>query len=185
MRRAPEPLSSRTRLLQDVSTLAILGLILVPFYLLLNEYWKSLALLTAGYGILAYAFLRLGRYMRHAMRRAPADILPWQRGVTHATAWSQSDIQFSAAEAVQYVAKDPHYLEEVLKPRLRQIVAYRLSGNPALSLEALDMSEGHQVEPAVMVFLQEHGATDLWTKYRYRHQRVQHVLAVLRQIEAL
>ena len=185
MRRAPEPLSGRVRLLHDVSTLAILGLVLVPFYLLLNDYWKSLALLTAGYSVLAYAFLRLGRYMRRVMRRLPAEILPWQRGVPHVISWSQSDMPFSAAEAVQHVAKDPHYLEEVLKPRLRQIVAYRVSGNPALPLETLDMKHFSQVEPAVMAFLQGHGATGLWTKYRYRHQRVQHVLAVLRRLEAL
>jgi hypothetical protein len=171
--------------LHDVSTLALLVLIAVPFYMLLNQYWKSVTLLAAVYGILVLAFIRLGRYMRRVMRWLPAEIPPWRPVPMGPGVAPQFDCHFSTAEAIHSVSKDPHYLEDVLKPRLRQLLAYRVSGLLEVPFEALDTPQLAHVDPAVVAFLQRREATGLWARYRYRRQRVHNVLAVLRSFEAL
>lgn len=184
MRRTPEPLSPRAHALNDASTLALLALVLVPVYLLLNQYWKSLLLLAVSYTALGLLFLRLGRYVQRVMRRTPAEIPPWY-GAPRAPAPLQLDMQFGAAEAVQSVCKDPYYLQDVLKPRLRQLLVYRLHGTLETPLEALDATRLARIEPAVLDFLQRHEATGLWARYWHRRQRVQDVLVALRHLEAL
>jgi hypothetical protein len=171
--------------LHDVSTLAILVLIVVPFYMLLNQYWKSVTLLAAVYGVLVLAFIRLGRYMRRVMRWLPAEIPPWRPAPVWPGAVPQFDFHFSTAEAIHSVYKDPHYLEDVLKPRLRQLLAYRVSGLLEVPFETLDTPQLAHVDPAVVDFLQRREATGLWARYRHRRQRVHNVLAVLRSFEAL
>jgi hypothetical protein len=171
--------------LHDVSTLALLVLIAVPFYMLLNQYWKSVTLLAAVYGVLVLAFIRLGRYMRRVMRWLPAEIPPWRPAPVWPGAAPQFDFHFSTAEAIHSVYKDPHYLEDVLKPRLRQLLAYRVSGLLEVPFEALDTPQLAHVNPAVVDFLQRREATGLWARYRHRRQRVHNVLAVLRSLEAL
>lgn len=182
MRRAPEPLSWQTSLLHDAGTMAILGLLLVPFYLLLNQYWKSLVLLTVLYSVLAFVFLRVGRYIGRVMRRVPAEIPPWQTPPSRILARSTPDLQFAAEEAMQYVRKDPYYLEDVLKPRLCQLLAYRVQSTPHVPLEALQTLP---LDTAVLDFLKRRDDTGLWARYRNRQQRVQDVLTVLRYLETL
>jgi hypothetical protein len=165
--------------------LILLVFIVVPFYLLLNQYWKSLIVLVAAYGALGFAFLRLGRYMRRVMRRAPADIPPWQGSLRGMPAALQPATQFGAAEAIQNAYKDPHYLQDVLKPRLRQLLVYRVSGGLNPSLEALDALQWAHIEPAISDFLQRHEATSLWARYRRRRQRLQEIRTVLRYLETL
>ncbi len=60
MRTASDPLPLSVRLIHDVSTMAVIALIVVPGYLLLNQFWRSILLLIAFYGLLGFAFLRLG-----------------------------------------------------------------------------------------------------------------------------
>ena len=169
-----------------MGTLAILALILVPVYLLLNQYWRSLVTLLAVYGVLALAFLRLERHIRRVMRRAPAEIPPWHTIPRHPSPPPlQPVISFSVSEAIQYVVKDPHYMQDVLKPRLHQLLTYRLSGTPDLSLDALGTAQRAALDPRVVAFLQGREETGLWARYRYRHQRLLNVLATLRQIESL
>lgn len=185
MRHTPETLSLRARLLHDAGTLALLALILTPFYLLINQYWRSLVTLIGVYSLLAFAFLRLARYMRRVMRRMPAEIPPWH-DVGQLKLASQSPPPFGAAEAIHYAVKDPNYVQDVLKPRLQQLLAYRISGVPDLPLDAVDTTLRHiNLDPQVAAFLQSHEATGIWARYRYRRQRLQHVLATLRQIESL
>jgi hypothetical protein len=180
----PEPFAPRAHTLQDVSTLALLALVLVPVYLLLNQYWKSLVLLTVSYMVLGFLFWRLGRYVRRVMRHAPAEIPPWY-STTRVLETLPLDMQFGAAEAMQSVHKDPYYLQDVLKPRLRQLLVYRVSGALDTPLEGLDMTRLARIEPAILDFLQRREATGLWAKYRHRQQRVQDVLVVLRHLEVL
>ena len=54
--------------------LALLALVLIPLYLLLNHYWQSLILLVIFYGLLGLFCTRLGRYTRRVIRRLPAEI---------------------------------------------------------------------------------------------------------------
>ena len=185
MRHVPEPVPIRTRVIHDVSTAALLMLVLVPFYMLLNQYWKSVTLLAAVYIVLMFAFLRLGRYVRRAMRWMPAEIPPWRPVSTGSGILPQFDFHFGTAEAIRSSYKDPHYLQDVLKPHLRQILVYRVSGLFDMPFETLDASQLTLVDPAVLDFLQRREATGLWSKYRHRRQRVRNVLAVLRSFEAL
>jgi hypothetical protein len=71
-----EPIASRTRWLYDIGKLALLALVLVPIYLLVNELWQSVFRLVVLYGLLALFCIRLGEYMHRAMRRLPAEIPP-------------------------------------------------------------------------------------------------------------
>jgi hypothetical protein len=73
----------------------------------------------------------------------------------------------------------------VMKPRLGQLLAYRVSGVPEASLATLTSLQAARLDPVILDFLQCHNATSLWAKYRYRRQRLQDVLAILRRLEAL
>jgi hypothetical protein len=185
LHRGPEPLPSRARWLHDVGTLALLALILIPFYLLLNQYWKSVLQLIAVYGLLGIGFFRLGRHVRRVMRRSPAEIPPWQGALSSTMPVFQSEAQFGAAEAIQSVCEDPYYLQDVMKPRLRQLLVYRINGMPETSLDALTPAQLARLDQTMLDFLQRRNATGPWARYRYRWQRLQDVLRVLRHLEAL
>jgi hypothetical protein len=185
LRPAPEPLAPHIRWLHDFGTLALLAVIMVPFYLLLNQYWQSVLQLFVGYGLLGIGFFRLGQYVRRVMRRTPAEIPPWYGTASHPSSLLHADMQFGTAEAIQNVYKDPYYLQDVMKPRLGQLLAYRVSGVPEASLATLTSLQAARLDPVILDFLQCHNATSLWAKYRYRRQRLQDVLAILRRLEAL
>ena len=185
MRHTPEPLSPSARLLHDTGTLALLALVLVPLYLMLNHYWQSLVRLVVFYGLFCLFCVRLGRYTRRVMRRLPAEIPPWQTVLTIAPAPPGLERHFSTAEAIQSVRKDPHYVQEVLKPRLRYLVMSRVSGIADMSLEALSASQLAQLDPVILHFLQRPEATGLWARYGQRQQRVDAVLEILQRVEAL
>jgi hypothetical protein len=185
MRNTPETVSFRARVLQDAGTAAFLVLLLLPFYLLLNQYWKSLVLLAAVYVALGLLFLRLGRHVRRVMRRTPADIPPWRSVSRREAGVPISHRPFGAAEAMAHVYKDPFYLQDVMKPRLRQLLVYRTCGATVDSLATLDEARRSRIEPAVLAFLQRRDATHLWAKYSQRRQRVHDVLATLRYLETL
>jgi hypothetical protein len=82
MRHMSEPLTPSARFLHDAGTLALLALVLIPLYLLLNHYWQSLILLVIFYGLLCSFCTRLGNYTRRVMRRLPAEIPPWHTLLT-------------------------------------------------------------------------------------------------------
>jgi hypothetical protein len=186
LQHAHELLSLRARLLHDIGTLALLALLLTPVYLLLNAYWRSLVTLLAIYSLLAFAFIRLARYIRRVMRRTPAEIPPWHTVFQHTPAAPQLSPPFTAAEAIQHAVKDPDYVQDVLKPRLRQLLVYRVSSALDLPPDAVNAILRHSsIDPRVATFLQSDEATGLWARYRYRRQRLQYVLATLRQIESL
>src|SRR5919109_248693 len=71
------PLALHVRWLYDLGKLALLALVLVPIYLLVNELWQSVFRLVVLYGLLALFCIRLGEYMHRVMRRLPAEIPPW------------------------------------------------------------------------------------------------------------
>src|SRR5919106_2926456 len=127
-----EPITMHTRWLYDIGKLALLALVLVPIYLLLNELWQSVVRLVVLYGLLALFCLRLGEYMHRAMRRLPAEIPPWSGLPTAASVPPWMDQRFGAAEAILGAHRDPQYVQTVLKPRLRRLLVYRLSGAPDL-----------------------------------------------------
>jgi hypothetical protein len=172
-------------MIQDIGTFALLALLFVPFYFLLNQYWRSLVLLGALYLLLSALFCRLGSYFRRVMRRQPAEIPPWHTVLGTGSTGPDARAPLRSSEALEAVAKDPLYLQEVLKPRLRQFLAYRLSGSPDVSFEELDASRLARLDPALLDFLTRREATGLWATYRYRRQRVHHVLAALHHIEAV
>ena len=60
MRHMSEPLTPSARFLHDAGTLALLALVLIPLYLLLNHYWQSLILLVIFYGLLSSALAWAG-----------------------------------------------------------------------------------------------------------------------------
>ncbi len=185
MRPSPESRSLLHHLIQDVGTLAILALIFVPFYLLLNQYWRSLVFLGVLYLLLSALFFRLGSYFRRVMRRQPAEIPPWHAVPATAATGPDTRSPVRSSETLGAVAKDPLYLQEVLKPRLRQLLAYRLSGSPEISFEDLDTARLARLDPALLDFLTRREATGLWATYRYRRQRVHNVLTALHHIEAV
>ena len=185
MRPSPESRSLLHHLIQDVGTVAILALVLIPFYFLLNQYWRSLVLLGALYLLLSVLFVRLGSYFRRVMRRQPAEIPPWHTVPATVATGPDSRSLVRSSEALGAVAKDPLYLQEVLKPRLRQFLAYRLSGLPEIPFEDLEAARLARLDPALLEFLTRREATGLWATYRYRRQRVHNVLAALHHIEAV
>jgi len=170
---------------RDLGPLVLLALVLVPIYLLLNQYWQSVIRLMALYGLLGLFCIRLGGYMRRAMRRLPAEISPWQGASTMAPVTPWMEQRFSAAEVIRSARQDPQYMQNVLKPRLQGLLAYRLSGTVDVPLEALDDLQLAQVDPALLDFLRRQDPTGLWARYRYRRQRVKDVLETLRRLEAL
>jgi len=182
---APEPLPLHIRLLHDVASIAIIALVLVPGYLLLNQYWRSVVLLGALYTILGLVFLRLGWYVRRVMRRLPAEIPPWQALPRSTLVPSYPLMPYAHGEAVDSVQKDPMYLQDVVKPRLRQMLAYRLSGSPDIPFESLDEGQLAQIDPDLLDFLNRPEAISLWATYRYRTQRLHNLLAALQRVEAV
>jgi hypothetical protein len=83
------------------------------------------------------------------------------------------------------VRHDPEYVQNVLKPRLRRLLAYRTSGAADVPLEALDEEQLAQIEPALLEFLQRQEATGIWARLRYGRQRVDDVRAALQRLEEL
>ncbi|ETX05349.1 hypothetical protein [Candidatus Entotheonella palauensis] len=186
MRTASDPLPLGVRLLHDVSTIAVIALIAVPGYLLLNHFWRSIILLLAFYGLLSFAFLRLGRHVRRVMRHLPAEIPPW-RAMSAPLRPPRSGVQdtYTSSEVLRHVRKDPHYVQDVLKPRLRQLVTYRLNGSLDCPFEDLDHSQLERVDAELLNFLSRQEPTGLWATYRYRSQRLRDVLTALQYVEAL
>jgi len=185
MRHMPEPLSPSARFLHDTGTLALLAVVLVPLYLMLNQYWQSLVLLVVLYGLFGFFCVRLGRYTRRVMRRLPAEIPPWQAVPTLIPPPPGLEKHFSTADAIQSVRKDPHYVQEVLKPRLRHLITFRVSGVPDMAMEALTASQLAHLDPILLDFLQRPEATGLWARYCQRQRRVDTVLEILQRVEAL
>jgi hypothetical protein len=182
---APEPMSRRTRWLYDIAKLALLALVFTPIYLLLNQLWQSIFRLIVLYGLLTLFCIRLGEYMQRAIRRLPAEIPPWQGVPTIAPVPSWMDQRFGASEAIRSARHDPQYVELVLKPRLRRLLVYRLSGNPDMPLEALDNAQLAQIEPALLDFLRRREPMGIWARFCHRRQRSSDVLNALRRIERL
>jgi hypothetical protein len=182
---ASEPLLSHVRWRYDLGKLALLALVLVPVYLLLNQLWQSIFRLVVLYGVLTLFCLRLGEHMHRAMRRLPAEIPPWHGTPTAASAPTWMDQRFGAAEAIRSARRDPQYVQAVLKPRLRRLLVYRLSGAPDLALEELEEQHLAQVEPALLDFLRRQEPVGIWARLRYRWQRSDDVLDALRRLEAL
>lgn len=185
MSHAPEPESHPLRAFRDIGLLAFGALAFVPIYLLLNQYWQSVLRLLALYGLLALFCLRLGGYMRRAMRRLPAEIPPWQGGLPTSSAMPWLEPRFGAAEAVRHARQDPEYLQNVLKPRLRRLLAHRVSGVADIPLEALDDAQLAQAPPALLEFLRRREPSGIWARLRYRRRRVDDLLAALRCLEEL
>ncbi len=181
----PEPLSLRARCLRDIGKLALLALVFMPVYQLLNQFWQSVIRLAVLYGLLGLFCLRLGGAMHRDMRRLPAEVPPWEEAPSGAPAPPWLEQRFGAAEAVRSARRDPRYVQMVLKPRLRRLLAHRLNVAPDVPLEALDHTQLAQVEPGLLEFLQRQEPTGLWARYRYRRQRVDAVLESLRHLEAL
>jgi hypothetical protein len=180
-----EPIALHTRWLFDIGKLALLALVLVPIYLLINELWQSVFRLVVLYGLLALFCIRLGEYMHRAMRRLPAEIPPWSGIPREASVPSWMEQRFGAAEAILSAHRDPQYVQTVLKPRLRRLLVYRLNGVADLPLEALDTGRLAQVEPALLDFIQRQEDVGVWARFRYRRQRDEDVRDVLRRLEAL
>jgi hypothetical protein len=95
------------------------------------------------------------------------------------------DQRFGAAEAILNAHRDPQYVQTVLKPRLRRLLAYRLSGAPDSPLEALDTAQLAEVAPALLEFIQRREHVGIWARFRYRRQRDEDVLGALRRLEGL
>jgi hypothetical protein len=185
MSHTAEPPSLRTRYLRDVGKLVFLGLILVPVYVLLNQFWQSVLRLVVLYGLLTLFCLRLGELMHRVMRRFPAEVPPWH-DANRAPATPWLDQRFGAAEAVRSAYQDPQYVQMVLKPLLRRLLVYRLHGTPDdIPFEALDHTQLVHVEPQLLDFLRRQERVGLWARYRYRRQRVTDVIESLRHLEAL
>ena len=180
-----EPLSLRARCLRDVGKLALLTLVGVPIYLLLNEFWQSVLRLGVLYGLLALFCLRLGEGVHRAMRRLPAEVPPWQDTPTGGPATPWPELRFGAAETVRNACQDPRYVQMVLKPRLRRLLAHRLLGRPDMPFEMLDDAQLARVAPQVVDFLRRQEPTGRWARYRYRRQRLEDVLETLQRLETL
>lgn len=185
MSQLSEPLSLRARCLRDVGKLALLALICVPIYLLLNQFWQSVVRLAVLYGLLTLFCVRLGELMHRAMRRLPAEIPPWQEAPSGVPSTPWFEQRFGAAEAVRSARQDPQYVQTVLKPRLRRLLVHRLHGRPDVPFELLDNTQLAQVEPRLLDFLRRQEPIGLWARYRYRRQRANDVLETLRQLEVL
>ncbi len=186
MRPEPDPVPLGIRLLNDITGLAVLALIAIPGYLLLNHFWRSLIVLLACYGFLSIAFFRLGWYMRRTMRRLPAEIPPWRvMPAPSRTPRSGDQASYPSSDVLRRVRRDPHYLQDVIKPRLQQLVTYRLSGSPDRPFETLEDVELAHVNTELLKFLSRREPTGFWATYRYRTQRQQDTLAALKYVEAL
>jgi hypothetical protein len=185
MLHVPEPVSLRTRWLHDIGRLALLALVFVPVYLLLNQLWQSIFRLLALYGLLTLFCIRLEEYIYRAMRRLPAEIPPWHGAPTITAVPLWMDQRFGAAEAIRSAHRDPEYVQTVLKPRLRRLLVYRLGGTPDMPLEAMDDAQLAQIDPALLDFIRRQEPLGIWARFRYRRQRDTDVLDALRRLEAL
>jgi hypothetical protein len=185
MQHVAEPITLQTRWLYDLGKLALLALVVIPIYLLVNELWQSIFRLVVLYGLLAWFCLRLGEYMYRAMRRLPAEIPPWSGLPAAAPAPLWLEQRFGAAEAILSAHRDPKYVQAVLKPRLRRLLVYRLNGAPDMSLDSLDSSQLAQIDPGLLDFVQRQEDVGVWTRYRHRRQRDEDVREALRRLEAL
>jgi hypothetical protein len=76
-------------------------------------------------------------------------------------------------------------VQEVLKPRLRHLITFRVSGVSDMGLEALNATQLAHLDPILLDFLQRPEATGLWARYCQRQQRVDTVLDILQRVEAL
>jgi hypothetical protein len=182
---APEPAALRTRWLYDIAKLALLALLLVPVYFLLNQLWQSVFRLVALYGLLTLFCLRLGEYISRVMRRLPAEIPPWHGVPRVISVPPWMDQRFGAAEAIRSAHRDPQYVQMVLKPRLRRLLVHRLGGSSDMPLEAMDDAQLVQVDTALLTFLRRQEPRGLWARLRYRRRRAADVLEALRCLEAL
>jgi hypothetical protein len=172
-------------LLHDIGMTSVLAVGFVPAYLLLNQYWKQLLLLLALYGLLSLLFIRLGWYMRRVMRRNPAEIPPWQPRLFVTPPAAGTHALCHHSEVLQNVRKDPRYLQEVIKPRLRHLLAYRISGAPDVPFEALDDAQLAPIDPGLLDFLSRPESLGVWAMYRNRKQRLHNLLTALQHIEAV
>jgi hypothetical protein len=180
-----EPAALRMRWLYDIAKLVLLAFLLVPIYLLLNQWWQSIFRLIALYVLLALFCWRLGESVLRVMRRLPAEIPPWY-GMPAARSLSQDmDQRFGAAESIRSAHRDPQYVQMVLKPRLRRLLVHRLVGSRDLPLEALDDRQLARVDAALLAFLRRQEPVGLWARFRYRRQREDDVFEALRRLEAL
>jgi hypothetical protein len=182
---APESAALRTRWLYDIAKLALLALLLVPVYFLLNQLWQSIFRLIALYGLLTLFCVRLGEYISRVMRRLPAEIPPWHGVPAVRAVQPWMDQRFGAAEAIRSAQRDPQYVQMVLKPRLRRLLVHRLGGSGDMPLEAMDDVQLAQIDTALLTFLQRQEPVGLWARCRYRCQRGDDVLDALRRLEAL
>jgi hypothetical protein len=180
-----EPIAPHRRWLYDLSKLAFLALVLVPIYLLVNDLWQSIFRLVVLYGLLALFCMRLGEYMYRAMRLLPAEIPPWSGLPPAAPIAAGIEQRFGAAEAILSAHRDPQYVQAVLKPRLRRLLAYRLHGSPDVPLEALDTAQLMLVAPELLDFIQRQEEVGIWARFRYRRRRDADVRHALRRLEAL
>jgi hypothetical protein len=73
----------------------------------------------------------------------------------------------------------------VLKPRLRQLVVYRVTGAPDMPLQGLDEAYLASLDPVLLDFLWGQEATGLWARYYQRQRRVDTVLDMLQRVERL
>ena len=184
MSHAPEAMPLRTRWLHDIAKLALLALLIVPVYLLLNQLWQSVFRLIALYGLLTLFCVRLGEYMHRVMRRLPAEIPPWHGVLTAMSSPPWLDQRFGAAEAIRSAYRDPQYVQTVLKSRLRRLLVHRLGGGSDTPLEAIEDVQLAQIDTALLAFLRRQEPVGLWARFRYRRQREDDVLDALRRLEA-
>ncbi len=182
MATSAEPFSWQARLLQDLGRLAGLAVILVPLYLLCNDYWRSIERLIGLYGLLMLFCARLGGGLQRRIKRFPADIPPWHTGGYSAPAGIAQDMPFATAEVVHNIRHDPRYVQDVLKPRLHSLLTYR-TGKPGAQDDAAgDLS---LIDPVVVAFLQRRERVGLWATYSQRQQRLQEVVEILRRIDGM
>ncbi len=76
-------------------------------------------------------------------------------------------------------------MQEALRPRLRQLVLYWVSGVPDMTLQALDEAHLAPLDPVLLQFLRGQEETDLWSRYCQRQRGVDAVLEMLQRIERL
>ena len=104
MRHMSEPLTPSARFLHDAGTLALLALVLIPLYLLLNQYWQSLILLVIFYGLLCSFCTRLGNYTVVSCGAYQPKSRRGTRSRQSRIA-SRTERHFSAADAIQSVRR--------------------------------------------------------------------------------
>lgn len=180
-----EPLSLRERCLRDMAKLTLLALLVVPVYLLLNQYWQSLLRLVALYALLILVCLRLAEMMHQLFRRLPAEIPPWHAASRKALDPSGPEQRFGAAESMRSVWQDPQYVQTVFKPRLQRLLMHRFHYPPETPLEALDEHQRTRINPKLLEFLQRREPPGFWARYGCRRQRFNDVCDSLRYLEAL